>query len=594
MTTSVVAPPRLKSISPLAHPSYRGPLLAVPVWLATTAAGFALVGYADPDPFTVRGAVLSLAVFGLLAMVALPVGLRLRGNCAVVCGLFAGWLATALRAALNGTPYGFAGLYGDMGRIAAAATRYTATPWSADAFVEEVPAEYPMLYPWLIGRASVLSGVPAWRLVAEAEILTVSGAVVAAFLLWTRLVRAPIALGIVVAGVVAFGDPRKAFGVLTVLMLTPWVLLAFGTPPRGRLQWWAAGLIGGLMVMTYQGYLMYGAPGILAVAALAWWRSGSRRAYVLHVLGVLAVAFAVSACYVVPYAWAYVTAGGQQVADLYIAPDLAASPFPFLQPTPLGLLQFAGLAGTVFYRRSTWWAAPLLCLIAGAYVYRVLMMTRFVIDGHTGFYHYTSRLLGPLLAAAGVLAVATMLRRKGWSRYAAAALSVLVLWAGVSYWRISLPEDTSPWREVWPSREHYRTAQAHREPVPGEKGALPVARIERAVERAMGPGARPRVLAFDERLYAFLPWRGYLAVDRTSANTLSFWDDRRAELARLAEVTDPAGFTRASAATAFGPIDVFVLKSWRWRDIRFRPAQFSHGFEVVDDLPDHTVLLIRE
>lgn len=562
--------------------------LSVPVWLASTAAGFALVAWYRPDPFTTRGALLPLAALGMLALFLIPAALRLRVT-SVTCGLFAGWVAFDLKTMLSGTAYGFAGLLGDMGRIAAAATRYSVTPWSSDAFVEEVPAEYPMLYPWLIGRASALTGVPAWRLVGEAEILTLSGAVVAAYLLWSRMVRPPVALAIAAGGLLAFGDPRKAFAVVAAMVVVPWILLTFASPPRGRLTWWSAGLIGGLIVITYQGFLIYGSLGVLAVAWAAWWRHEDRRAYLIRLAKVAGVALLVSGVYVLPYLAASLTGGGQAVADLYVAPDLVANPFPFLQPTPLGLLQLVGLAGLVGYRRGTWWAGPLLLTLAGTYAYRALMTMRYVIDGHTGFLHYTSRLVGPLLVAAGVLTVAALIKERGLQRYGAAALAVLLLWTGVSYWRTALPEGVRPWSEKWPSTLHYFTARAHYET------AFPAERIRTEVEKVLGRGARPKVLSYDERLFAYLPWRGYTSVDRTSANTLIRWDDRRDELEKLLAIREPGLFAALSASTKFGPIDLFVLRDWRWRDMTFHRDQFDKKlFAVVEGLPNKIVLLIRK
>ncbi|WP_157252430.1 arabinofuranosyltransferase [Nonomuraea typhae] len=554
-------------------------------WVVTTGAGFALVAWADPDPLTLRGAILPLPALGVLSALLIVLAWRFGDVSGAACGVFAGWVALVLRTMLNGTPYGFAGLYGDMGRIAASATRYTVTPWSADAFVEEVPAEYPMLYPWLIGRASVLTGVPAWRLVPEAEILVTSGAVVAAYLLWARLVRPPVALGIAAAGLSAFGDPRKAFCVIAALVVTPWAILAFGASPRGRPAWWAAGLVGGVMVMTYQGFLIYAAPGLLALLALTWWRAPDRWAYMIHVALVVTCAAAVSAVYVVPYVLGALK-GGQPLADLYVSPDMAANPFPFLDPTPLGLLQLAGMAGLILLRGREWWAAPMLLLLAGLYVYRVAMMARFVLDGHSGFYHYTTRMAGPLLAAAGVLTLATLLARARPGRYGAAALAVLLTGTGAVYWRTALPEDVQPWASAWPSGRHFFTGLAHRET------GFPARLIRDRVAAVLGPAARPRVLSADERLFSYLPWKGYIGGDRTAANTLTRYDDRRAELARLAAIRDPAEFARASATTRFGAIDVFVLDAWRWRGITFQPAQFA-GFRQFTELPERLVLLVR-
>jgi hypothetical protein len=105
-------------------------------------------------------------------------------------------------------------------------------------------------------------------------------------------------------------------------------------------------------------------------------------------------------------------------------------------------------------------------------------------------------------------------------------------------------------------------------------------------------------------LFAFLPWRGYIGVERSASGGPVRWDDRYAELTRLSEITDPAMFAQASAHTRFGPIDVFVLHSEKpdlvWRPLglpttlRFQPGQFdSRDFVVVDHLPGSTVVAIR-
>jgi hypothetical protein len=59
-------------------------------------------------------------------------------------------------------------------------------------------------------------------------------------------------------------------------------------------------------------------------------------------------------------------------------------------------------------------------------------------------------------------------------------------------------------------------------------------------------------------------------------------------------VSDPAAFARAGAHTGFGSIDLFVLRDWRWSDVRFRPQQFDPSvFAIVTGLPGETVLAIR-
>ncbi|MFF5211719.1 arabinofuranosyltransferase [Streptosporangium sp. NPDC000396] len=611
-------------------------MVSVAVWALGTALVLAVTAWARPDPSTVRGSLSPVAVLGVLTAALLPLAVWLsrtarlsqtpalsrtarlpqtvrRGGdvlAGAVCGLFAAFLALVLRTALSGTPFGFAGLLGDAGRITAAATRYSENLWSGDAFADGVPAEYPPLYPWLIGRASALTGVPAWRLMGEAEVLTLSAAVVAAFVLWCRLVRPPIALAAAAGGVTAFGYPEKAFEVLAVLVIIPWALLTFGSPPRGRLPWQVSGLVGGLMVLTYQGFLIYGSIGLMALMVITWRREPDRRGYVIHLLRAISLAAAIASWYVVPYLVALSRQGGQAVADLYVSPSMTETPLPFLDPTPLGALELAGVAGALWFLRSRWWAQPLLCLVAGAYLYRVIMMTRFVLDGHTGFFHYTTRLVEPVLVAAGVLTAAALARGPGRlpRGVGAVSLAVLLVWAGLDHWHTLLSQNVTPGSSKG-TFTNASTARAHQEPLPGggrthpsDVRWFPMTSVRKHVEAVMGETARPRTLSYSERLFAYVPWRGFMSVDRTSANTLSRWDDRHAELARLALTADPATFAKASAATRFGGIEVFVLRraagdatKWLWRDVAFRSSQFApEWFTTVTDLPSRTVLAIRK
>jgi hypothetical protein len=604
---------------------------AVATWAVATPVAMVLPSLLDLNPLGPRGAVLPIPLGGLMlaVLVAAAGWRRLRPYtdvlAGVAAGLFAAWVAFVLRAALHGTPFAFAGLLGDQGRMSAMATRLSTGLASSDGIVAGVPSEYPPLFPWLVGRTSALVDIPAWRLLGPAQILTVSAAVLIAFLLWRRMVSAPVALALAAVSLLAFGDPRKAHEVIALMVLLPWVPATFGFPPRGRLHWLPAGLIGGLLTATYMGYLIWGALGLLGYAALtmrtmttatattktpattAPAAAADRRGYLTHLALATLVAAATAAWYLVPYAWALVFHGGQLTSDLYISPSLTSNPFPFVTATPLGVLQITGLLGAAWYRRAAWWAMPLLGLVAGAYLYRAFAMLRYVATGHSGLFQHSSQLVGAALAVAGVLTLvraAPGLVRKLATRnnvprgVGVVALVMLLAWTGAIYWQ----EWTPPTAGRYPRL-------AHAEPLPDGRltkyaPAEPVVRwfpvdpIRASVTAALGPRAAPRTLSYDERLFAYLPWPGYIAVDRTAASSTSRWDDRRAALQRLAAVRDPAAFAQASAHTEFGRIDLFVLRSsgpdWLWRDIRFRPEQFDRAaFTVVTNLPHNTVLAIR-
>ncbi|MFC6884341.1 MULTISPECIES: arabinofuranosyltransferase [Actinomadura] len=596
---------------------------AVGAWACTLPVAMALPGLAGDaaGPFTLRGTMLPLVAGALLLAAALAAGLWRASDALVAAsaGLFASWTALVMRAALHGTPFGFNGLYGDMARMTAMATRYGVTAFSSDGIVAGVPSEYPLLYPWLVGRTAALTGVPAWRLLGDAEVLVTSATVVAAFLLWRRLVPPGLALVLALAGLAVFHDPWKAFEVLALAVTVPWLLAAFAGPPRGRLHWLPAGVIGGLILLTYHGYLIYSAAGIAALVAIGWHGAPDRRAHLAHAGRTAGLAALIASPYLVPYGAALLS-GGQVVADHFGAWAIALNPFPFLRPSFAGLLQLAGLAGLVWYRRAAWWAPPLTALVLGTYFYRLSCAVRYLLTGHTGMIHHAAVMTDALLVLAGVLTAARALPGLGRRLRAvpprglgALGLACAAAWTGATCYEAWMPGSAG--RAAVRAAGTSPVARAHAEPAPDGRrdfpralpgqGRFPVEQVRAAVESRLGRGARPRTLAYDERLFSYLPWRGYIAVDRTAALTPTRWDDRFAALRALAASGDAAAFARRSAATPFGPIDVFVLRNenagrvWTWRPlhhkpaVRFTPLNFTPDRWDVTRAGRETVVAVR-
>jgi Arabinofuranosyltransferase N terminal len=592
--------------------------VAVAVWLVALPA--VLVPRTGAlDPFSQRAWSLSLGAGFACVIVLVCVGFWLAGRrvaaaalpvlAGASAGLLAAWVALTLRIGLSGTPFGYGGLLGDAGRQTATATRFTVTVASSDAWVPGLPGEYPPLFFWLVGRGAVVLDMPAWRLIGNAEVLVTSAAVLVGFALWRRLVPSWVALAVAALVLATFGDPRKAYEVVTVMAFVPWVLATFGAPPKGRLHWLAAGVIGGLIVLTYQAWMVFGGLGILALIVRTWRATEDRRRYVLHLAGVAAVAVVVSSWYVVPFVYAVLTRPSLAVSDMYVPASLQQQALPFLAATPLGVLQLVGLGGLVLLRRATWWAAPLLMVVLGALVFRAVATLRFAATAHTSFLHYSSNLYSTVLVAAGVLvlahaapAVATRLAAKPPPGTAAAALGLALAWTCYSYSGSWVPASGQP-------STHY-SAEAHLEPLPGggyprfapagdRSAPFPTYAIRDAVVRVLGPDPRRSTLSVDERLFAYLPWPGYTSNSRTASGSLVLWDRRKAEIERLTSIADPARFADASARTRFGPIDIFVLhrdgpNRWSWRDQVFTPGQFDPAVWAIDqNLPDNVVVAVR-
>ncbi|MGH8882207.1 MAG: arabinofuranosyltransferase, partial [Stackebrandtia sp.] len=327
--------------------------------------------------------------------------------------------------------------------------------------------------------------------------------------------------------------------------------------------------------------------------------------------------------YVVPYLWHSITVdGGQRVSDLYVANALTKNWLPFTEFTPIGLLELTGLAGLVIYAGTSWWARPMLVIVVGAYVYRLAGLVSFLSTGHTMFSHYTVKVVGVTLAAAGVLTVAEVgprvlsfvSRHAPPRRVGAAALVVFLLWSGYRYWDWAMPSGdqrstAAPIAGGNPTLDSDYATLAHAEPLPYGglpryhpvarfRGYFPAGPVATEVAKRRGAGARPMTLSYDERLYAYYPWPGYLPPGREATNTLANYDDRLSELHRLGAIRDPEEFARSSRSTRYGGIDVFVLKAkddgrWHTYKAAFRPEQFdSPAFDVVR-LANSTVVAVR-
>jgi hypothetical protein len=601
-------------------------LWALLTWLLCLPAAFALPDVVARSPFGERGAAVPIvAGVALLAIVSYLQRRYPRGPMAgVATGAFAGWVVLAMHTGLHGSPFGF--IDGDTVRLSAMAERYTTTLHSSDGIVGAVPSEYPPLFPWLVGRAAVLMAVPAWQLLGPAETLLSSAVIVAGFLLWRRLVCDWLAFAAALTSFAVFLAPAKPYEWMALELVVPWALATFvGRQGRPRLGWLAAGALGGVQILLYQGYLMFFALGILALAVTGWHRAARRRVYLRHVAGTIVVSCLTGAWFLVPYlGWA--VTHGLQMTDRYQDPLIDANPFPFLTVSPVGLLTATGLAGLITYRRRSWWAQPLLALTLSAYVYRFAAELQFIRNGHPMVFQYTIHAVTVTLAVAGLLtlttAVPTLLAHLSLAptRLGGPALTVLALWVGMLGWADWVPgaaaaQGTLGTEDSSILRSGYAPGNAFRQPLPdgtyprfapaaGRWPWFPTDPIISDVDSVLGPGTTPLTLSFSEQLFAFEPWPGYIGVAANAAASTEHWFSRLAALRALARVRQPTTFAAASARSPFGAIDVFILQAqgahWDWtpingpRPVQFTPAQFaSSAFTVFRGLPDGVELAVR-
>ena len=605
----------------------RGPapaLVAVATWLVLVLVCAAAVHVANVNPLTTRGALFPLAFGAVAAIVLLAIAWRRPSEnvAAVGAGTLAAWVWCILLQALHGTPFPFDGLIGDSGRLTAMVTRYTVSWKPVDQIVPSVPTEYPPLFPYVVGHLANVVHHPGWTLLGPAEALAMSLAVLLSFLLWQRLVPGGLALLLAAIPPFVFGEPRKAFEILTYAVGLPWALATFSRfRQAGGLPWLPAGIIVGLIVATYQGFVLFGILGLVAMVVMGWRAAADARAYARHVLLVVVTGFVVASWYLVPFLYGVLVLHAKRVNDFYVAAEVHSDPLGahLFTSYPIGLLNTIGLAGLVVLRHRRWWAAPMLALAAGTFVYRYLYVAVFVLTGHTGNLDYTSRLLGPLLASAGVLTLATVavvaarrVKLPDLRRLTAvvAAAAVVIITVGESHIWLPTPigvadevtsatggrPDSASFSHaaILPNGDRVRYADTAL-----DAPTLLIPPITQTVDRLLGRPARPTTLSYTEGLFAYLPWDGYIAVSREASNSFEHWDDRHAALERLAAVTDPTAFAAASQHTKYGGIDVFVLSdggagTWDWNDVRFAPSAFAAQYWEVLHLPHDTVVAVRK
>lgn len=604
-------------------------IVAVATWVVLSALAVLLVRTFDLDPYTVGGVVMPIGVGAIVLAAIIAMFLKWRSDLLIGAGIgaFSSWIALTMATTLHGSPYGYGLLTGDAGRFVAIAMKSMYTSGSADAFGRGLPSEYPPLEPWIIGHVARVVDRQAWQLFGWAQLVVLTGGIVLAYLLWRRLVSAPVAFTLAGMSTAVFAGPSKEYEFIALVVFTPWVLATFLRLPRARggLHWLSAGVIGGLLVLTYEAWLFYASVGLVLIILLTLRDAPARGGYLLRLLGVALTALVVSSWYVIPFAYALVTKGGERVSDLWMSASISDHPMllQFFGATPLAVIQLIGLLGMVWYRRSTWWAQPLLMMVLGAYAYRIAYLVRTAIDNHTGYLQYTETLVSMLLMVAGVLTIARALPQL-WARLsipsvgrfpreqavALTAIVAIVAWSFVQGWPQWVPGPRGLRDSVTPVGDVNRASDVHAEPLPD--GSLvrfappapyvyprfPSTAIARVVSAQLGPKARPVVLAYDQTLFAFEPYYAYNAVDRLSANTVLQWDVRTAEIKKLAAITDPAAFAHAADTMRFDPIDVFVLhvggSHWQWLNVGFSPASFDSRYFHIEQLPDATIIAVRK
>jgi hypothetical protein len=581
------------------------------------------------NPLTTHGVMLPLAIGIPIGMLGFALAARTQSRWLIgaAVGGYAAWAGTTIAAALVGTPFGFGIIGGDAGRMSALVMHFSTTWHPGDAADPALAPEYPPLYPMLLGRVAAWTGRPGWQLLQPAQIVITSFAVVAAFVLWRRLVDDVAAFLASASVFVSMVEPSKTNEILALAIYLPWLLGTFaaarrpsdpGVRPRA-LHPVVSGILIGLIVPWSPQVLFLSLLGLLMVAAYSWWMAPSeeRRPLLIRWGVTVLVALVVASWFVLPLARAYLSGQVQVVADLWLGSPLVAAPFTIISPHPLVItvLQLAGLVGIAGQVRRTWWAAPFGLYVAGVLIERVLMLIRFTGSGHAFMLYYVAASLSYALDVAGIL---TLLQLWQWARPHLAARAVQVRLVGVTL--VSLLVGTCAYSAyvAWapaprgvldnatnPVTAYSTSMLAHAERLPSgarvrysapnSSPGFPTDQVTAFVHASLGESIDPNVISENQAIFAFTGWRDWLMPDRVAASGLTRWDYRHGLLSALAQTADPATLASGLAHLQFGAVDVLVLRdkgtAWSFGTITFDPQAFAGPqFRVSDQLGDYVVV----
>lgn len=594
-------------------------------WLVALPVGVLVVRLINLNPLKTQGVVapVAYALMGVIVLAGLALVIRAEWFTGVAAGVFAAWCGVTIAANLVGTPFGYGSMGGDAGRMSALVTHFSTTWLPTDAADPALPPEYPPLYPMLIGRVAALTGHEAWSLLGTAQALFISASILAAFLLWRRLVPSGIALALSGTVLIGINEPSKGNEVFALAVFLPLVLATFA-PPKGvrALNPFLAGLVFGLMVPLYPNFLILGILGIGLVMVVGWRAAEEPRAYAVHAGITVGLAVLLSSWYLGPLIVAYSQGQTQVVADLFKSGVLAGGQFQLFGSNSILLfaLQVIGAVGIVILWRRAWWAQPTGLLLAGVLIVKAVMLLRFVVTSHSFMLLYVPYLFRFAVAVAGVLTLwelwrlrgSGLLERLGAPRRLSGVVAVAALIGVIAQtsWTAWLPAPAGSFdvQGVPLSTQASMATQAHKEYLPDGSPpryparfmtpGLPATQIYGLIDTDLGKAADPVVLSADQRVFSFRDFRNFLPLARESSNALTRWDDRKQVLDRIAGIRNPGQMARALADTEFGPIDVLVLQAvsgrWTWHRVEFSKTAFDDPrFSVHSGLPGGYVVITR-
>jgi galactan 5-O-arabinofuranosyltransferase len=449
-------------------------------------------------------------------------------------------------------------------------TRLTDTAGPHDMTYYGLPPFYPPGWFWIGGRLAALTGTPAWEIFKPWAIVSITIAVVLAFVLWASMIRFEWALIVstaTAAATLAY-SPTEPYAAMIAVLLPPMFVLAWsGLRGATRGGGWAAvigvGLFLGVAALFYTLLLAYAA-FTLTIMGLVLAVARRRLEPLLRLAAIAVIACAITLVGWGPYLVAAINGhpADSGTAQHYLPSAGAQLEFPMLHFTLLGALCMVGTLWLVVRGRSSTRAGALAIAVLALYAWSLLSMLRTLV-GTTLLSFRLQPTLTILLVAAGAfgfieatLAMARRYQPETGRRIVTAAVALGAI--GALTFSQDIPDVLrSDIVVAYTDTDGYGQRADRRPP-----GAEQYYReIDNKVRQATGlPRNETVVLTADYSFLSYYPYYGFQGLTSHYANPLAQFGKRAAAIESWATLTNADQFVAALDKLPWKPPTVFLMR----------------------------------
>jgi len=449
-------------------------------------------------------------------------------------------------------------------------TRLTDTVAPHDMTYYGLPPFYPPGWFWIGGRLAALTGVPAWEMFKPWAIISITIAVVLAFVLWASMIRFEYALIVstaTAAAALAY-TPTEPYAAIIAVLLPPVFVLAWsGLRGATRNGGWAAvigvGVFLGVAALFYT--LLFGyAAFTLAIMGVLLAAARRRLEPLVRLVVIAVIAGAIGLLGWGPYLVAAVkgSPADSGTAQHYLPSAGAQLEFPMLHFTLLGALCMLGTLWLVVYARSSTRAGALAVAVLAVYAWSLLSMLTTLV-GTTLLSFRLQPALTILLTAAGAFGfieftrvVAARVTPENSRRVVAAAATLGAI--GALTFSQDIPDVLRSDIVVAYTDTDGSGQRADRRPPGAEQYYR---EIDTKIIEATGlPRHETVVLTADYSFLSYYPYYGFQGLTSHYANPLAQFDQRAAAVESWATLTTADQFIAALDKLPWKPPTVFLMR----------------------------------